>query len=168
MAIVQRRRPAPTDEQKAKAAERRDRFRALAKQIADMSAEQRAEIVARAAAVVTCEGRPLSPVNTCSLMMQRSTVSVVGGFWQWKRAGRRVKKGEAGLSIWIPTMKGGSTQDPQPPTIDAETQAGEGEKRASRRFVVGTVFDITQTEEEPGHLAAREGAKAEGAELVEA
>ena len=63
--------------------------------------------------------------------------SVVGGFSQWRQAGRRVKKGEHGMGIWIPVGKPKDEKEPEP----------SGEKEKDRiHFVLGTVFSIEQTE----------------------
>jgi hypothetical protein len=56
---------------------------------------------------------------------------MVGGFNQWITAGRAVRKGEHGLSLWIP-CQGKSESDDEP----GETY-----------FRMGTVFDIEQTAE---------------------
>ena len=135
-------RKQPTEEQKRAAAERRERFRALAKQVADMPDEARAALVDRCGAVVTCEGRALSFVNTCLVLTQRPGASMVGGFVQWLRSGRAVRKGETGLGIWIPTMKG---EKAEAPDDGAEGQDGP-------RFIMGTVFDIAQTDAQPVEL----------------
>src|SRR5215212_288857 len=135
----------PTAEQKAAAAERRARFTELAKQVAEMSDDDRATLVAHVGATVTCEGRALSVHNSCLVLTQRPTASMVGGFRQWKAHGRSVKKGEHGLMIWVPTSR---TTDAEPtagapqPATEAPAE-GDG-KRAG--FVMGTVFDVTQTE----------------------
>jgi dGTP triphosphohydrolase len=55
-----KRRREPTAEHKAKAQERREKFRALVKQIAGMTNEEREAIVQRVGAVPTCKGRALS------------------------------------------------------------------------------------------------------------
>lgn len=135
----------PTPEQLANAAERRERFKALARTVSAMSEDQRAEIVARCGAVVTCEGRPLSFLNTCLILSQDARASVVGGFWQWKRAGRRVRKGESALSLWIPTAKGGAGESSEPASAEIEAPA-DGKSGGRSRFIVGTVFDVSQTE----------------------
>lgn len=129
-----------SEEQQAATSARRQAFRQLVTQIAAMTDAQRLEIVARVGAVVTCEGHALSFFNTCLVIQQRENVSVVGGFQQWKRAGRQVKKGEHGLQIWIP-IKG--KKDDEVPTVE-ELQADEEEKPA---FIMGTVFDISQTDQ---------------------
>ena len=139
-------RRTPTLEQKQKAAERRERFRALAQQVAQMSEDERTALVMKVGAIVTCEGHALSPLNSCLVLTQLPTASMVGGFRQWQDKGRRVKKGEHGLMIWIPTSKGemGEQGEEAPPT-GADT-ASEGEERKRAGFVMGTVFDVSQTE----------------------
>jgi N-terminal domain of anti-restriction factor ArdC len=133
----------PTTEQKAKAAERRERFRALAKQVAEMTDDERAALVMKVGAIVTCEGRALSVHNTCLVLNQLPTASMVGGFRQWKDKGRSVRKGEHGLMIWIPTSKGEKAEEaPAPTPADG---AEDAPKRAG--FVMGTVFDVSQTDE---------------------
>jgi hypothetical protein len=139
------RRHQPMAEQKAAATARRERFTELANDIARMTDAERAALVARVGAIVTCEGRALSVHNSCLVLTQLPTASMVGGFRQWQTHGRRVKKGEPGLMIWVPTSKG---EKAEPATADAQPK-GEGRaegagKRAA--FVMGTVFDVTQTE----------------------
>lgn len=133
-------RKAPTEEQKAKAAARRESFRKLAKQVAELGDDERRALVNRAGAVLTIEGRALSMVNTMLCVMQRPGVSVVGGFGQWLKAGRAVRKGERGLGIWCPIHK--ARPEGESP---ADSEGNDSEGRA--RFIMGTVFDITQTQE---------------------
>lgn len=142
----------PTAAQKAAAEARRNRFRELVKNVADMTDEQRAEIVNNFGAIVTCEGRVLSHFNTCLILSQtEGKASMVGGFNQWKDKGRSVKKGEHGLMIWIPSIRKGEQGSESPTTGDVD--------KVEMRFTMGTVFDITQTEE----TAAREVETAEAA-----
>jgi len=132
-----------TAEQKQAAAERRERFRALAKQVAELPEEARAALVDRYGAVVTCEGRALSFVNTCLVLTQRPAASMVGGFAQWLKAGRAVRKGECGMGIWVPIAKGKAGEA-------AEPAGGEEAADSERpRFLMGTVFDISQTDALP-------------------
>jgi antirestriction protein ArdC len=133
-------RKAPTAEMKAKAEARRERFRELAKIVSDMTDDERAALVARVGTIVTCEGRPLSVHNSCLLLTQLPNVSVVGGFRQWLTAGRAVRKGEHGLMLWVPTGKG-KAGEPEPTADDTGDEKG---KRSG--FIMGTVFDISQTE----------------------
>lgn len=90
-----------TPEQHAAALERRAAMRKLAKQISDMVPAQRAELAARFP-VVTIEGRALSVFNSCLVATQSPNATVVGGFRQWIKAGRGVRKGEHGMAIWVP------------------------------------------------------------------
>jgi hypothetical protein len=131
-------RKQPTEEQKQAAAERRERFRALAKQVADLPDDARAALVDRCGAVVTCEGRALSFVNTCLVLTQRPGASMVGGFAQWLKTGRAVRKGESGLGIWVPITKG-KGEEP----ASGEEPAEDGGRP---RFLMGTVFDVSQTD----------------------
>jgi hypothetical protein len=140
-------RRAPTAEQKAKAAERRDRFRALAKAVAEMTDAERAALVDRCGAVVTIEGHPLSFFNNCLVLSQNPGASVVGGFAQWLRAGRAVRKGERGLGIWVPVGKS-KGDDALAAGAGEQTADADGNDGAGRpRFIMGTVFDIAQTDE---------------------
>ena len=135
------RRHQPTAEQKAAAAQRRERFTELANDISRMTDDERAALVARVGAIVTCEGRALSVHNSCLVLTQLPTASMVGGFCQWQAHGRSVRKGEHGLMIWVPT----SRKDNAEPVAGAEQVEGEGKAKRSG-FVMGTVFDVTQTE----------------------
>jgi hypothetical protein len=132
----------PTAEQKAKAAERRERFKALAGRVAAMSDDERAALVMKVGAVVTCEGHGLSAFNSCLVLTQLPTASMVGGFHQWRTKGRKVRKGEPGLMIWIPTGRKDEAGDAAP-TPEADAGADKGRRSG---FVLGYVFDIGQTE----------------------
>lgn len=130
----------PTEAQRLAAKVRKEKFREIAKQVSKLSPEQRLELANRVA-IVTIEGRSLSVHNQCLLVSQRASVTIVGGFRQWKAAGRSVRKGEHGLMIWVPCMPGQSAGDtPQPEAIDGEVQTSE-----RPRFIMGTVFDVAQT-----------------------
>ena len=125
----------PTDEQRAAAAEKRERFRELAARIAEMTDEQRAGILERCGAIVNCEGRALSLTNTLLVVMQTPGASMVGGFHQWQRVRRKVKAGATGIPIWIPCMSG--PKGAETLTVDANGR---------KRFIMGYVFDVTSTE----------------------
>lgn len=125
---------AATEQQKQAAAERREKFRELARRIGQMTAEQRAQFAAQAPAVVTVEGRVLSPFNQCLIVSQAPSATVIGGFRQWIKAGRCVRKGEHGLSLWIPSVRKAKEGE--------QGEEGDGETR----FIMGTVFDVSQTE----------------------
>lgn len=125
----------PTEEQKAKAAERRSRMRTLAANISKMSDSERAAMAARLPGVVTIEGRCLSMHNQLMLAFQMGSATVVGGFRQWKKAGRSVKRGQHGASIWIPLGDKVTKDDGSSETMNVE------------HFGLATVFDISQTED---------------------
>src|SRR5262245_46008722 len=102
------------------------------------------------------EGRAPSPFNTCLVLNQLLTASKVGGFRQWKDKGRSVKKGEHGLMIWVPTGKGEKTDDGETVPVP-ETEAGaDGEKPKRAGFIMGTVFDVSQTEPSRDHSGDRQ------------
>lgn len=114
--------------------ERKAAARKLARQVSQMSAEQRAEFSRRFPAIITIEGRALSPFNTCLVAMQNPGATVVGGFRQWIKSGRAVRKGEHGMAIWVPLKRGAKD--------DGEQDSGD-----ECRFILGTVFDVSQTSE---------------------
>src|SRR5712692_10391769 len=122
----------PTEEQQRRAAERRARFRDMVRTVAALSEAERLAMAERLPRIVTCEGHALSLHNTLLLANQCPTVTVVGGFRQWIRQGRVVRKGEHGLSIWVPS---------QAPKTDDAAQGDD-----AIRFLMGTVFDVTQTD----------------------
>jgi hypothetical protein len=123
-----------TIEQIAARQEKRAKVRQLAKRVAGMTEIERMELAQRFP-ITTIEGRALSLHNQCLLIFQANgiTPTLVGGFRQWKKAGRSVRKGQHGFSIWIPTGK--------------KSEEGEIEDGEQVRFICGTVFDVTQTEE---------------------
>ena len=131
---VRRTRRQPTEAQRAAAAERRSRMRLLAKQVSAMPVEERTALAQRIG-LRTIEGHELSCFNACMVFMQRPCASIVGGFQQWRRAGRMVRKGEHGAAIWVPvgTPREGEQGQDTPDLDDV-------------RFVLGTVFDVSQTD----------------------
>jgi hypothetical protein len=137
----------PTAEQKQKAAERRERFRELAKRVAAMSEDERAALVMRCGAIVTVEGRPLSVFNSCLVLSQLPSASLVGGFRQWLAHGRQVRKGAVGIAIWVPTgPRAAESNGPADASYGGEPIADAVEDIRTR-FVMGTVFDVSQTQE---------------------
>lgn len=128
-------RKQPTEAQKQAAQERRDQIKKIAKTVSAMTPAQREAMANRFGGIVNNEGRRLSIFNSCLLLQQREGVSMVGGFQQWRTAGRMVRKGEKGLAIWIPTGKSEQPDDDEMSSSDR------------MRFMLATVFDISQTEE---------------------
>lgn len=146
-------RKAPTEEQKAAAKERRAQIAKMMGTIKAMPEEQRILLAARFG-IRNAEGRELSVYNQCLLIAQNDKVTVVGGFSQWKKLGRSVKKGSRALAIWVPCSRkadsSGSAIVPHgvdPSDLDESF------------FVLGNVFDISQTETEEEKIA-REGDEA--------
>jgi len=123
-----------TPEQIAKAKEKREKIRGIAKQIAAMTDDQRRELVRDWP--TTIEGHAVSLKNACLLAYQ-GTATVIGGFRQWKKAGRFVKKGESSKVIWAPI-------GPRKTDEDKGEIAEDGERP---NFVLVSVFDISQTED---------------------
>lgn len=121
----------PTPEQKAQAEARRAAFKELCKKIAAMTDDERNTYAQKMAFIATVEGHTLSSTNTLLVCFQYGNATIVGGFNQWKKNGRKVKKGEHGISIWIPRIPG--TKEDEPP---AEAEG----------FFMGYVFDVSQTE----------------------
>ena len=121
-----------TDTQLEATHQRRETIRRLATMIKSMSERDRLAMASKAG-IVTCEGRPLSVFNTCMVINQQPDATVVGGFQQWQRAGRQVKKGSHGCTIFVPKIK---SQDQE-----------EGSEDDRQYFFLVTVFDITMTEE---------------------
>src|SRR5262245_41230196 len=133
---TKRARKPMTEEQQAAYEERRAQMRAITKKIAAMTPEDRMQMAAQVGVVLTCERRALSPFNCCMLVHQRPDVTIVGGFQQWKRVGRMVKKGEHGCYIWIP-LGTRETDDQGMTRTDMPDE---------KRFKLVAVFDVAQTE----------------------
>jgi len=125
-----------TPEQKEAALIRRQGIKNLCALVKALPIEKRV-LLADSYGIRNPEGRELSPFNQCLLVHQNSSVSIVGGFSQWKKLGRSVKKGERALAIWVPCAK----QAEGAGDAGADPDTGE-----DRFFILGNVFDITQTE----------------------
>jgi hypothetical protein len=133
-----------TPEQKARRDERKAQFKALWKRVADMPEAERLALSAKVG-IVTPDGHALSAHNQCLVAFQCSTATVVGGFRQWLKNGRQVRKGEHGAMIWVPIRV--KSSDPSAPSEDGELR--EPAVSAATKFIIGTVFDISQTMEKP-------------------
>ena len=117
--------------------EKRQKVKELRKYLAGLNVVQRQEIADKYG-IVTVEGHRLSIVNMCLLVSQCPGVTVVGGYRQWLRAGRQVRKGEHGHIIWFPA---GRKDD------DGNIESGQEIK-----YYLATVFDVSQTD--PVEVAA--------------
>ncbi len=109
---------------------RKDRISILRKKLASLSPMQR-QAIADKLGIVTVEGRSLSTCNQVLLALQLPNPTIVGGFKQWLKAGRYVRKGEHGALIFFPVGQKDENGDVE----DAE------------KFFVAAVFDISQTDE---------------------
>lgn len=132
----------PSPEQQRQRAERKARFALLINRVAKMSDEEKAEQLA-GCQIVNCDGRALSPRNQMFIMWQLGrNVSIVGGFRQWLKQSRCVRKGEHGATILFPRTYGKASVE------SGESQAGtDANGNARMLFLAGTVFDISQTDE---------------------
>ena len=76
---------------------------------------------------------PYSARNSLLIRLERQEASLCGGYSEWLKAGRAVRKGEKGIQILIPLVLKKDKENPNSETFT--------------RFRVGYVFDISQTEE---------------------
>lgn len=116
--------------------EKKERIKQIRSALALMSPDQRQALADRFG-IVTVEGHSLTPHNQCFLVAQSPiNFTVVGGFRQWKKAGRIVRKGSHGFLIIVPSKtKQEQGENPGPVTDDEDIF-----------FFTATVFDISQTE----------------------
>lgn len=112
--------------------QRSQRLQAIRQQLANLSDTER-QTLANRGIIATIEGRTLSLHNTIMVYLQSNgrTPTVVGGYQQWRKAGRQVKKGEHGAIIFFPVGD-----------KDNET----GDIVSADNFFTAIVFDISQTE----------------------
>ncbi len=121
----------PTQEQIEAAKTRRAALTSAAKRIAAMPEADRVAAFGNRP-LVTIEGHALSVKNSCLALMQCPTATVLGGFVQWGKAGRKVVKGSKAIGIFLPCNAKVSEETGEPGGIF---------------FRVVNVFDIGQTEE---------------------
>ena len=113
--------------------ERKARVKELRTRLANLSEAEKQALTSRGL-IATVEGRTLSLHNTILVYLQANghLPSIVGGYQQWKKAGKQVRKGEHGFIIWFPVgTKDKDTGD----LIDSPDT-----------FYTATVFDISQVE----------------------
>jgi len=79
-----------------------------------------------------------SPRNTLLIWMQRPTARHCMGFRSWTRHGRRVRKGERGLTILAPILRR--------PTAEEVAAGHDSDERVPVGFKTTTTFDYEQTE----------------------
>ena len=115
--------------------QKKEKLLGFLKTVKEMTPEQLQEFVMNVG-ITTCEGHMLSGRNQALLMLQAGEVcpAVIGGFHQWKKVNRVVKKGEKSyLSILIP--------------LQAKEKEGEAVELDKIRFKWIPVFSMDQTEE---------------------
>lgn len=135
---------------------RRLKFRGLVKQAASLTEEQKANWLGKVGCILTADGGMISGLrNTVLLYMQLGTPTIVGGFRQWLKHGRCVRKGEHGAMIWCPTGKRNeeTTTSTTPAPANGSEPTGED---SDTHFIIGTVFDVSQTEPINGQTQAVE------------
>jgi hypothetical protein len=81
-------------------------------------------------------GEPYSVRNQMLILMQLPTATVCGGFWDWQKVGRSVRKGESALAISGPPLQ------PRRGTDEVE----EDDDRHGGFCPAVATFDISQTE----------------------
>lgn len=123
----------------------RDKMRGFAKKVRAMNDAERAALAERMP-IVTCEGHALSVHNQCMLAFQSDrTLTVVGGYRQWQKVGRMVRKSEhAAGYILVPLARKEKAGER---VMDNATGAGQNGERDALHFRFVPVFDVTQTEE---------------------
>jgi len=82
-----------------------------------------------------------SEKNQGLIFSQFPEATVCAGFNKWKAEGRMVRKGEKGIKIFAPTTRKVKDAEGKP------EKDKDGEDKKEHRFVMVTVFDISQTEE---------------------
>jgi hypothetical protein len=115
---------------------RKETLRKLATSVREMTEEEQVAEVAKSGLIPSIAGRDLSPFNSIFLRRQMAGVQQVGGFQQWRKEKRKVKKGSKALAIWMPLKKKEDKKD-----------APDKEETDSLMFRIVNVFDISQTEE---------------------
>jgi len=114
---------------------KQERLKEIRAKLKCLSEEERERLIEKIGRIVNIEGRPLSIHNTLLLYYQNigRSVTVVGGFKQWLKAGRAVTKGEHGSLILFP--------------VGLKDNDGEVEDEGDLKFWSANVFDISQTHE---------------------
>ena len=85
--------------------------------------------------------------NTMLILSQKRNATLVKGFKQWNELGRRVKKGEKGIYIYVPVVKKQETKDERDKELDELGKMLFGDQyKPTKFFIMKPVFDISQTE----------------------
>ena len=112
--------------------EYKEKVKLLRQKLSSLTEQEKQAFIDRGI-IATIEGRQLSLHNTLLVYLQCNgkTPTVVGGYQQWRQAGKHVNKGEHGYTIWFPVG-------------DKDEQ---GDVKLARQFFTTTVFDISQVME---------------------
>lgn len=112
--------------------EHKAKINALRERLKTLTPDDRQQFINRGL-VSTIDGHPLSITNTILVYLQSGGQypTIVGGFQQWRRAGKCVKRGQHGMTIWFPVG----------------SKDADGNIIETTKFYTTTVFDITQVEE---------------------
>lgn len=109
---------------------RSDKIKILSEKLKNLSEEEQ-NIFIQKHGIKTVEGRTLSRRNQLLISLQLDEFSIVGGFHQWRKAGRKVKKGEHGALILFPVGE----------------KDNDGNIENASKFYSAVVFDVSQTTE---------------------
>ncbi|RJQ57883.1 MAG: DUF1738 domain-containing protein [Stygiobacter sp.] len=116
--------------------EKKEKIIRIRKTLSEMTEKQR-QAIADKFGIVTVEGHSLTAHNQCFLVTQSElNFSIVGGYKQWQKAGRSVRKGEHGFYIFVPSKTKEESENSAEVSADDETPF----------FFTAVVFDISQTE----------------------
>ena len=133
-----------TDEQKQQyQQEKKEKIIRIRKTLSEMTEEQR-QAIADKFGIVTVEGHLLTAHNQCFLVAQSEiNFSIVGGYKQWQKAGRSVRKGEHGFYIFVPSK---SKEESLVSPNGGENAAEASSDDDTPFFFTAVVFNISQTE----------------------
>jgi hypothetical protein len=83
--------------------------------------------------------------NTLMIWVQKRDATKVAGMRKWREKNRGIKKGAKAIFIWVPVSspKRGETDEGSPDEVD--TTATQAPRRFTSRFILGKVFDISDT-----------------------
>lgn len=116
--------------------EKKEKIIRIRKTLSEMTEEQR-QAIADKFGILTVEGHLLTAHNQCFLVAQSEiNFSIVGGYKQWQKAGRSVRKGEHGFYIFVPSKTKEESENSAEVSSDNETPF----------FFTAVVFDISQTD----------------------
>jgi hypothetical protein len=125
--------------------ERKERLRAAHQQLAESVARLMTAEGWQAAMQRRAWMRRYSFRNFMLILQQCPDATDVRSLREWNAAGRRVRKGEHSIKIWAPSIR---KRDASAAASGDEAGRDE-EDRAAVRFILVSVFDVSQTEGTP-------------------